>query len=285
MLSACNFAIISKSQKTELEGSSQGHAAWPGAKSSPNPPHKAEVPCAAAFGPRSSGKSTAWPKNPCQSIPTFNLNVFCYRLSLWFLSSFLSGHKTSLFISSLFKYLSYNIMSSPSVLPAQDSMSSVLATFLQKSHLLDLSSFFAELSPDPPWRLDHKSWTVHCTRGFASPEQSRRDTHLQVTDRHVYLHTWESFLHFIHVVRHIGLSVWYFWDSQPSLWPTSALFCSRLPVPCLLSPPVLGKCQDLPFPTLNCILFTSNGTSLCPDHRACNFVHERAYNTFCLLIT
>lgn len=186
MLSACNFAIISKSQKTELEGSSQGHAAWPGAKSSPNPPHKAEVPCAAAFGPRSSGKSTAWPKNPCQSIPTFNLNVFCYRLSLWFLSSFLSGHKTSLFISSLFKYLSYNIMSSPSVLPAQDSMSSVLATFLQKSHLLDLSSFFAELSPDPPWRLDHKSWTVHCTRGFASPEQSRRDTHLQVTDRHVY---------------------------------------------------------------------------------------------------
>ena len=271
-MSGCNFAVILKSQKTELEGSSQGHAAWPGAKSSPNHPCETEVPCAATFTPSSSGKSTACPQNPCQSIPTFNLNLFCYRLSLWFLSSFPSGHETSVFISSLFKCLSYNIMSSPSVLPAQDGMSLVLVIFLQKSHLLDLSSFFAELSPDLPWSLDRKSWTVHCTWGFASPEQSRRDTHLRVTDRHVYgiwhsgLHTLEHFLHFIQVIRHIGLSVGHFWDSHPSLWPTSALFCSRLPVPCLLSPPVLGKCQGLPFSTQNCILFISDGASLCPDH-------------------
>lgn len=38
-------------------------------------------------------------------------------------------------------YLSYNVMSSPSSLPAQDSMSLVLVTFQQKSHFLDLSSF------------------------------------------------------------------------------------------------------------------------------------------------
>lgn len=92
------------------------------------------MPRVAAFAPSSSGKSTACPKNPRQSTPTFNQNLFCYRLSLWFLSLFRSGRKNSLFISSLFKYLSYSIMSSPSVLPAQDSTSLILAVFLQKSH-------------------------------------------------------------------------------------------------------------------------------------------------------
>ena len=184
-MSACNFAIISKSQKMELEGSSQGHTTWPAAKSSLSHPREVEVPRADAFAPNSSGKSTACPKNPRQSTPNFNRNLFCCTLSLWFISSFLSGHKTSLFISSLFKYLSYNITSSPSVLPAQDSTSSVLAIFLQKSHFLDLASFFAELSPESPWSVDCKSWTVHCGWGFASPEQSRRDTLLRLTDRHV----------------------------------------------------------------------------------------------------
>lgn len=75
MLSVCNFAVISKSRKTELEKSLRGHAVRPGTRSSPNHPHKADVPRAAPSIP-------SLPQNQHQSFPTFNLNLFCYRLSL-----------------------------------------------------------------------------------------------------------------------------------------------------------------------------------------------------------
>lgn len=244
MLSACNFAIISKSQKMELEGSSQDHAVWPGARSSLSYPHKAEVPCTAAFTPSSSCKSTACPKNPHQSIPTFNLNLFCYRLSLSFLSSFLSGHKTSLFISSLFKYLSYNIMSSPSVLPAQGSTSLVLAIFLQKSHFLDLSSFFAELYPDLSWNLDRKSWTVHCSWGFASPRQSRRDMHLRVTDKHVYgiWHLWFTYFRALSAFYRSCLAYWTICGAFLGQSPQSVAHFSTFLQQALSSLPALPTC-------------------------------------------
>lgn len=52
----------------ELEGCSQGHVAQAAAKSSPDHPCEAGMPCVTPFTPSSSGKATACPKNPHLSL-------------------------------------------------------------------------------------------------------------------------------------------------------------------------------------------------------------------------
>jgi len=202
-------------------------------------PSGAEVLQAAAFTPSSVGKSLKiHTEHPYLYPKSLSL-----QMKLWFLASFPSGLRTSLFFSSPLKYLSYNITSSPLVLSAQDDMSSVLAGSLQESRFLELSSFPAELSPDLPWGPDYEVGPFTVAEVCQPPAQQKWC--MQWCDRLVHL--WQMTLCFVcprvvsafqrcHLAHQTVFGPFLGWLSQP---------CkpSQLPFPSLLSAPVLMMCQ------------------------------------------